>query len=219
MAEAHVGTARGVLGDVPGLGRVDDVGRLAAVGHAQSDAEVGVGADLGGDDAAGPLRGEQQVDAEGTPSLGDVDEPGHEVGQVPHHGGELVDDDEQSGHRSVRGISPHQILVVLDVLGVGGGEDVLAPLQLGPQRLQGALDQVRVEVGHHADGVWQLHAVLERGAALVVDEDEGHVLRRVRDGEGRHDGLKQLGLAGTGRTGDEPVRTVLAHVDAERPVV
>ncbi len=219
MAETDVGAARRALGDVTGVGGVDDVGRLTGVGHAQGDPEVGVGADLGRHDTARPLRGQQQVDAEGAAPLGDVDETRHEVGQIAHHGRELVDDDEQSWHGRVRGVPAHQILIVLDVLGVGGGEDVLAPLQLRAQRLQGALDQVRVEVGDHADGVREFDAVLEGGTALVVDEDERHVLGRVGDGQRRHDGLEQFRLTRTGRTGDQSVRAVAPQVDAEGTVV
>ena len=76
-----------------------------------------------------------------------------------------------SGARRVLGPADR---VVLDVLGAGLGQDVLAPLQLRAQRLQGPLDQVGVEVGDHADGVRQLDAVLERRAALVVDQHERH---------------------------------------------
>ena len=76
-----------------------------------------------------------------------------------------------------------------------------------------------VEVGDHADGVRQLHAVLERAAALVVDEHERHRVRPVGDRQRGHDRLQQLGLAGAGGAGDQPVRAVAAQVDAERAVV
>ena len=49
-----------------------------------------------------------------------------------------------------------QVQVVLDVLGAGRGQQVLAAAQLGAQRGQRPLDQVRVEVGDHADGVRQV---------------------------------------------------------------
>ncbi len=219
MTETDVRTARSVLGDVTGVGRVDDIGRLTGVGHAQGDPKVGVGADLGRHDTTRPLSGQQEVNAEGTAPLGDVDEARHEVGQVAHHGREFVDDDEQSGDRCVGRVPARQVLVVLDVLGVGGGEDVLAPLQFRAQRFQGAFDKVCVEVGDHAHGVGEFDAVLEGGTALVVDEDERHVLGRIGDGERGHDGLEQLRLTRTGRTGDEPVRAVAPDVDAEGTVV
>ena len=48
-----------------------------------------------------------------------------------------------------------QVGVVLDVLGAGVGEHVLAAVQLGAERHQRPLDEVGVEVGDHADGVRQ----------------------------------------------------------------
>ena len=56
---------------------------------------------------------------------------------------------------------------------------------------------------------------LNAAAALVVDEDERHrcpgVFATASDGDDR---LQQLGLAGAGGAGDQPVRPVLADVDA-----
>src|SRR6266508_3749841 len=63
--------------------------------------------------------------------------------------------------------------VVLDVLGAGVEQQLLAALQLGRQRRQRPLRQVTVQVGDHADGVRQARAVLEGAAALVVDQHEG----------------------------------------------
>ena len=111
-----------------------------------------------------------------------------------------------------------QVDVVLDVLGAGVGEQVLAAGQLGAEGDQRALDQVGVEVGDHADGVRQVVAVLERGAALVVDEHEGHAVGPVGHREGGDQRLQQLGLAGAGGAGDQPVRAVAAHVDGEGAV-
>ena len=65
------------------------------------------------------------------------------------------------------------------------GQDVLAAGQLGGQRGQRPLDQVRVQVGDHADRVRQPDAVLERAAALVVDEHERHRVRAVGHGQRR----------------------------------
>ena len=161
---------------------------------------------------------EDEVEAEGPAALGDVHQPGHEIGQVPAHGRELVDDDDQPRQRR-RSPPVDEELVGLDVLGAGRGEDVLAPGQLGRQRYQRPLDLVRVQVGDHADGVRQPRALGERAAALVVDEHERHLVGPVRDGERGDDRLQQLRLPGAGRSRDQRVRPVLADVDAERPVV
>ena len=113
----------------------------------------------------------------------------------------------------------HEQLVVLDVFGAGRGQGVLAPGQLSRQRGQRPFDLVRVEVGHHADGVRQLHAVRERAAALVVDEDERHLIGPVGDRERGDDRLQQLGLPRPGGARDQRMRPVLPQVDAERPVI
>ena len=77
------------------------------------------------------------------------------------------------------GLAPGPFGVFLDVLGPGGGQDPLPPRQLGGQRGQGPLGQVRVQVGDHPGHVRQVHAVLERAAALVVHQHERHLVRPV----------------------------------------
>ena len=91
-------------------------------------------------------------------------------------------------------------------------QDLLAAAQLGVERDQGPLGQVRVEVGEEADGVGQADAVLERRAALVVDEHEGEPAGRVGRGERGDVALQQLALARAGGAGGQPVRAVAAQV-------
>ena len=61
-------------------------------------------------------------------------------------------------------------------------------------------------------------AVLERRAALVVDQHEGHRVRPVADRQRGDERLQQLGLAGAGGAGDQRVRPVLPDVEPERAV-
>ena len=82
--------------------------------------------------------------------------------------------------------------MVLDVLHPGLRQHVLSTTQLGPQRGEGTLNEVAVEVGDHADGVGQLLEVAERRTALVVDQHEGHGVGRVRRRERRDQALEQL---------------------------
>ena len=95
-------------------------------------------------------------------------------------------------------------------------QQLLPVVQLGPQRGQRAADQVRGEVGDQAHGVRQVDAVGERGAALVVDEEERHPVRAVRRGHAQHPGLQELALARAGGAADEGVRALRAEVEVER---
>jgi hypothetical protein len=158
------------------------------------------------------------MDAQGAPPLGDVDQPAHEVRELTGQGGELVDDDGQPGDGGERGPPHPELEVVGQVLGAGRGQQLLPAPELGTERLERPLDQVRVEIGDHAHRVRQVDAVLERGAALVVDEHEVHLVGPVGHGQGRDEGLQQLALARPGGPGDQGVRTIDAEIDRERAV-
>ena len=158
------------------------------------------------------------MDAERPPPLGDVDQAAHEVRQLAGQRGELVDHDRQPRNRRERRLPCAQVEVVGQILRACRRQQVFAPPQLGPERLERAFDQMRVEVGHHADGVRQVDAVLERGAALVVDEHEVHLVGPIGHREGGHEGLQQFALARAGRAGDQRVRPVDAEVDREGAV-
>ena len=203
-----------------GVRRVDDVGRLVGAGDPQRDPQVGVGPDVRADHAGRALRGQDQVHAERAAPAGDVDQPVDEVGQLRDHGRELVDDQHQPRHRLQVQLGPQPlgVPVVLDVLGPGVQQHLLAPLELGAERVERAHGQVAVEVADHADGMRQPGAVLERAAALVVDEDERHRVRPVGHAEHGDDRLQQLGLAGAGGARHQAVRAVGGQVQDERPV-
>ena len=192
--------------------RPDDVVRLVVGGHPQGDAQVGVGPDLPGDDARRALGGEDEVQAEAAAAQRDVDDAVDELGDLLGQGGELVDDDEQARRRVRMALALH----LEEVLGVGLLEQQLAVVELGVQRDQRPAHLVAVEVGDQADGVRQLDALLERGAALVVDEQERDPLGTVHRGQPDDERLQELALAGAGGAGDEGVRTVLADVEHER---
>ncbi len=134
MPETGVSPSGGRRRDACRVGCADDVSALRRVGDAQRDPQVRVRADLGRHHAAGPLRSEQQVDAQRATSLRDVDQTGDEGGQFPGERGELVDDQQQPGQRQqwpaaacpcVAGGDQEGVL--LDVLRAGIGQDVLTP--------------------------------------------------------------------------------------------
>ena len=70
----------------------------------------------------------------------------------------------------------------------------------------GVTRAVGVEVGDHADGVREPGAGAEGGAALVVDEDEGQLVRPVGQRQRGDERLQQLALAGAGRPDDRDER-------------
>ena len=94
----------------------------------------------------------------------------------------------------------------------------LAMAKLGFERTKGALAELLVEVGHEADAVRQPRTLVERAAALVVDENEHHLVRCVTCRQAGNEGAQQLALAGSGRTGDESVRTVTYEIDLDHAV-
>ena len=151
------------------------------------------------------------MDAEAAAALGDVDDPGDEVGHLLDEGGELVDDDDERWRCFVR--------VALDHLGEVFGfalHQSHPVVELGAQRGEGAQRQRRLEVGDVADRV---RDVVEDDAgcpALVVDEQERQAGRRVLVDQGGDDRLQQFALAGTGRAADQGVRAVLDEVELER---
>ncbi len=155
--------------------RADDVGRLVVGGHPQRHAQVRVGADLTGDHTGRALRGEHEVEAEAAAAQGDVDDAVHELGDLLGQRGELVDHDQQARRRVGMALALH----LDEVLGVGLLEQQLAVVQLGVERDERPSHLVAVEVGDHADGVREGDALLERGTALVVDEQERDPLRAV----------------------------------------
>ena len=75
--------------------------------------------------------------------LGHVDDAVNKVGHLLDQGGELVHDDHQAG-RGVRVTGLLQLGQVLDLL---TGEQLLAVGELGGERDQRPLDQVRAQVG------------------------------------------------------------------------
>ena len=192
----------------------DDITGVGRVVQPQRHAEVGVGADLVVDHAGRPLGGQHEVDAEAAAALGDADERRQERRQLRGQGGELVDHDHEARQRRSARLGP-----------VGGEigradlpQQLLAPPHLGVQAAQRPLGQAVVEIGHHADGVRQLGAGVERRPALVIDEHEREVVGAVARRQRHHERPQQLALAGPGRAGEERVRAVPDEIDVDDPV-
>ena len=124
-----VGPARRAFGYGMRLRSVDDVGGVNRVPHTQSDPQVDVRLDVGRDDAAGTLCGENEVDAERPSDRGDPDQSVDEGRQLLGEGLELVDHQQKA--RQPRISSASGGLVVLDVLGSEVLQQALAAPELG----------------------------------------------------------------------------------------
>ena len=132
------------------------------------------------------------------------------------HRGELVDHDEQ----------PRQRLQPADskVLATGCRARRCAAAARGTGSLPRAprapaRRAARLEIADHADRVWQPRALVERGTALEVHEDERQVLGIGVRGQPRDEASQQLALARAGGAADEAVRAVADEVHGEHPAL
>ena len=141
-----------------------------------------------------------------------------EVGELLGEDAELVDDDHQPRYRGERGLVGPQPLVCLETRDSLGREQPFAPTQLRRQGRQRPGREVAVQVGDHAHHMRKAGAATERRPALVVDEQEGQLVRPVRQRQRADQGLQQLRLPGAGRPRDEGMRPVDGEVDHHRPV-
>ena len=151
------------------------------------------------------------MDAERAADPAEPDEEVDELGPCRQQLGELVDDDQQIGHRRHRRIGLAARLVGDDVVEVAGlAQHRLAALLLADQRGVHAVDQrqVALQVGDQARHVRQPRELGEGGAALVVDEHEGQLLGPVGGGQPGHQRAQQLALA---RSGGPHQHAVRAH--------
>ena len=158
-----------------------------------------------------PLRGQQQMDAQRAPHPAEPHEQVDELRPRRQQLGELVDDDQQVGHRRHRRIGLAARLVGDDVVEVAGlAQHRLAALLLADQRGVHAVDerQVALQVGDQARHVREPGQVGEGGAALVVDEHERELLGAVGGGQAGHQRAQQLALA---RSGGPHQHAVRAH--------
>src|SRR5699024_805619 len=140
------------------------------VADPEADADVDIGLHLSGDDAKGPLGGEDEVDAERTTESGEVFEQVSGLRMSGHERMEFVDDDDQARWR------------VVEVENIGAsvlGQQPFPVGDLGAYRDEGAEGQTGIEVIEDAVGVRQILQGGEGSPALEIDEHETQPPRRV----------------------------------------
>ena len=91
-------------------------------------------------------------------------------------------------------------------------------MKLCVQAPQRSLGQTVVEIRGSAGNVREPSAGVEGGASLVVDEQEGQVLRSRAGGQADDQRPEELALAGAGRPGHEHVGSVTHEIDLDRTV-
>ena len=203
--------ARPLPGDAGRGGRVDHVIGVVAVRHPQGDPARCVGSDVVGHHPGRALGGQHHVDTETAAPLGDPDQRAEELGQFGGQRGELVHHDHQPGQRLAAraGSGPEGG----EVLGPRGPQPLLTMAELCLQTHQRPLSQAVVEVGDHPGHMGHLRAAVEGGAALVVDEDEGQMVRIRRQRQPGHHRPQQLRLARTGGAPDQQMGAVGHQVE------
>ena len=149
------------------------------------------------------------MDAERSSSLGNVDDPIYELGNLADERSELVDD--QDERRWALRVSA--LLQLDEVLGLLAVQQVLTEVQLGPEAGESPTHEVGREVCDEADTVRQLHTFGKRRPPFVVDEQEGDAVGAVLRGHPEHPGLQELALSRARGATDESVRTLCPEVE------
>ena len=210
-----------------GVRALEHVLAVAGVLHAQADAELGVAPDLVVDHAGGLLGGQDQVDAQASADAGGTDQLVHELRLLAFQLGKLVRDDEQVRQGFLHPVGAVQALIIVDVQRAFVAaafrlvEDALAAFQLALDGDHRAGDGGTVQVG---DGTHQMRQMDAAGlilkgtgqaAALVVDEQEGHLVGAEVDRHGQDVGDDELRLAGAGHAGHQAVGALTLFVQVQ----
>ena len=155
----------------------DHVGRVSCILDAQSDAQIGVGANVLVEHAARSLRREQKVDAEAASPLGDTKESADEVRLLDDQRCEFIDHDDEPGQHVHSPVSIHRPAVLAEVVRPDRPQEHLTAAEFGLQAAQRPGRESVVEVGHQTNGVREGSTRIERRTALVVDQHERDRLR------------------------------------------
>ena len=187
------------------------VGRIV---QTQRDPQIGIRSDVVIDHTGRPLRRKEQMDPEAATTLGHPDQRREKIGQLLCERGKLVDHDNQA--RQGLHILRHSIFS--KVVGSNGTNEPLAANQLSLEADQGAFGEAIVQVGDDPNRVGEIGTDIERRATLVIDKHEGQMIGTEPGGEAHHESSQQFTLAGTSRTGDEPMRAVTNQVDVDEAI-
>ena len=197
-------------------GRAHQVPRLLLRRGAQGDRAAQVRAQVRAHRTRGPLRGQDEVEAQGTARGGQTLQDGGRVRVVVHEHAQFVDRHDEPRQRRVR-MAATETGIVADP---GLCEEGLAAMQLRPdgaQRPQRGRSHV---VGLQAHRVGERAQRTERRAALEVQQQERDLGRRVVRRSPQQEGQQEIRLPGSRGARDEQVRPVggQVHLDDARLV-
>ena len=202
------------FGDPASERRTDDLLALLLVGDAEAHAQAHVGIDLAGDDAAGPLRRQEQMHTDRPTGPGDGDQPVQLLGGLVLQLGELVGDHDEAWHRGRRPAGDGH--VALDGSGPGRLQEPDAAAHLGLQQRQGPVEGSGVvEVGGERHRMRQPDEGPVVPTSLEVDEEEGEVVGVVLQRQRRDERLDELALARTGRARHQRMGAVTRQVEGD----
>jgi len=108
------------------------------------------------------------------------------------------------------------LAVVDDVLDVGVGDQLAAPVEFGAQGGESAHPRRALQVSHDVHAVRQRAERLEGRAALVVHQHKVDHAGIVLDGQADDQRQQQFGLAGAGGAGDHAVHAVAICREQQR---
>ena len=131
------------------------------------------------------------MDAERPSALGDVDDAVDKLRDLADERRKLVNHDDQGG----RAIDITASFKFKKILRPSSPDQGLAVVKLRAKTRQRSPNEVGAEVGDETHGVWKADEVLECGAALVVDDQEGDAIGAVFGRHSQHPRLQKLALS------------------------
>ena len=205
------------LGDPGSIRPADHLPAVPGILHLQAEAELGVALDLFIHHTSGLLGSKHQVYPQGTANAGSADQSRHELRFICLQFRELICHNDQMGQGFVYLAVPVQLLIFVNVVNLVFlvlVEYPLASLHLTLQGDQGTA-YIGTNIGDLAHHMGQFHQEIGHAAALIVNDDEYHIMGMVMQRHRQDPTLQQFTLAGTSRTCYQTVGTMGLLMDIQ----
>lgn len=206
--EERTASALRSAGKLGGAGGAEHRPAVRSLGDAQAQPQRAVRRERIANDPGGALRAEDQVHAQGAPPRRDVGEHRRQLCVLLQQGGELVDDDQESGK-----------VGLTHVARLRRREGTLTAAHLCGQAGDAAPRLRLVEVREDADDLRQLTQAIEGRPSFEVREEDTHPLRPVPRADGGDPCDEEFTLACPRHPRHDRVRAVLDDVGHHRGIV